>query len=469
MVFEMAVGGILLLSALFAIWAARYEKAGPNEVLVISGRKRVVTDEKGRKKTVGYRLIHGGGTFVWPFKEHAQRMSLELMNLEVKTPEVYTAHGVPVMVDGVAQIKVKGDDASIAIAAEQFLSRSTDDVMKTAMQVTEGHMRAVIGGQTIEDIYTKRKDFAEKVKEAASMDLEKMGLEIISLTVKNISDPGGYLEALGRPRTAQVKRDAIIGEAKAEEEAKTFRYKADTAIEQARRDHEIKKAEYEAAINQKKAESDLAYELQKYKTQQLVKKEEIQVSIIEKERSIELQEKEAVRKEKELAATVLKPADAERYKIETLAEAEKYKRKQEAAGDADAIRSRGFAEAEVVAAKGASEAETMHKKAESWSEYNEAAVTEMVVDILPQLAKAVAEPLSKTEKIIVISGGEDSAGASKITKDVAEVISQLPPVVESLTGVKIEELVGKVPAIGGKKGKTKNENSRKSIGRMTND
>lgn len=457
MVVEIIIGGILVLAALFAIWAARYEKAGPNEVLVISGRERTVIDEEGRKKKVGYRLMHGGGTFVWPFKEQARRMSLELMNLEVKTPEVYTSHGVPVMVDGVAQIKVKGDDASIAMAAEQFLSRPRDDVMKTAMQVTEGYMRAVIGGQTIEDIYTKRKEFADKVKEATSKDLGKMGLEIISLTVKNISDPRGYLEALGRPRTAQVKRDAVIGEAKADEEAKTFRYKADTTIEHARRDHEIKKAEFESATSQKKAESDLAYELQKYKTQQLVKKEEIQVGIVEKERSIEFQEKEALRKEKELAATVLKPADAERYKIEILADAEKYKRKEEAAGDAEAIRSKGFAEAEVIKATGASEAETMHKKAESWSEYNEAAVTEMVVDILPQLAKAVAEPLSKTEKIVVISSGGDSAGASRVTKDVAEVIAQLPPVIESLTGVKMEQLVEKVPALKAKAEAKKSE------------
>jgi flotillin len=448
-----------ILAGVFIIWSVRYTKVGPNEVLVISGRKRII-EEDGRRRTVGYRLVRGGGTFVWPIKEKAQRMSLELMNLEVKTPEVYTKHGVPVAVDGVAQIKIKGDEASIETAAEHFLSRSKEDVMKTALQVTEGYMRAIIGTLSIEDIYRKRKEFAQQVKEAASKDLAKMGLEIVSLTIKNITDPRGYLEALGRPRTAEVKRDAIIAEAKAEEEAKAYKYKADTKIEEARRGYEIKKAEYEADINKKKAESDLAYDLQKYKTSQLVKKEEIQVGIVEKELLAELQEKEILRKEKELIAEVEKPADAERYKIQALAEAEKYKRVAEAGGEAEAIKSRGFAEAEVIKQKGSSEAETMHRKAEAWSEYNEAAVTEMFVNVLPELAKAVAEPLAKTEKIVMVSTGGNSAGASKITRDVAEVIAQLPPVVEALTGVKMKEILEKVPALKGSKGSETGEEEK---------
>jgi flotillin len=439
-----------LIAGIVVLWSVRYTKVGPNEVLVISGRKRVV-EENGEKKTVGYRLVRGGGTFVWPIKERAQRMSLELMNLEVRTPEVYTVHGVPVAVDGVAQIKIKGDESSIETAAEHFLSRSQEDIMKTALQVTEGYMRAIIGTLSIEDIYTKRREFAQQVKEAASKDLGKMGLEIVSLTIKNINDPRGYLEALGRPRTAEVKRDAVIAEAKAEEAAKAYRYQADTKIEEARRGYEIKKAEYEADISRKKAESDLAYDLQKYKTSQLVKKEEIQVGIVEKELLTQLQEKEILRKEKELIAEVEKPADAEKYKIQALAEAEEYRCVAEARGEAEAIRSRGFAEAEVIKQKGSSEAETMHQKAEAWGEYNEAAVTEMFVNVLPELAKAVSEPLSKTEKIVLVSTGGDSAGASKVTKDVTEVIAQLPPVVESLTGVKMKEILEKVPALKGTK------------------
>jgi flotillin len=452
----MAMTGIIvgiavpILVVMFLIWAARYTKAGPNEVLIISGRRSTMVDLEGMKKVVGYRIVRGGGTFVWPIRERVQRLSLELMDVDVKTPEVYTVYGVPVAVDGVAQIKIKGDDASVAVAAEQFLSRSKDDVMTTALQVTEGFMRAILGTMSIEDIYTKRSEFARRVKEAATPDLARMGLEIISLTIRNISDPRGYLEAVGRPRIAQVKRDAVIGEAEADKEAKGARYEADTKIEEARRDHEMKKAEFERAISEKKAEADLAYELQKHKTAQLVKKEEIRVGVIEKEMQIELQAKESLRREKELEATVAKPVEAERRKIETLAEAEKYRQEVEACGEAEAIRSKGLAEAEVILQKGKSEADVMDQKAEAWGQYNEAAITEMFVNILPQLASAVSEPLSKTEKIVVISNGGDSAGINRITKDVTEVIAQLPPVIESLTGVKLEEMVKRLPGIKGR-------------------
>lgn len=431
MVYGITLGIVgCILVTFFIIWAVRYTKAGPNEVLIISGRKKRLRDQ-----VVGYRIVQGGGTFVWPIKEQVQRMSLELMNLDVKTPEVYTVYGVPVAVDGVAQIKIKGNQESIIMAAEQFLSRSRDDIIRTALQVTEGHMRAIIGKTSIEDIFTKRNEFAQRVKEVADQDLSKMGLEIISLTIRNISDPRGYLEALGRPRTAQVKRDAVIGEAQADEEAKTFRYKADTTIDQARRDHEIKRAEFDADISQKRAEADLAYDLSKHRVEQSVKKEEIRVGIVEKEQSIELAEKETLRKERELVATVQKVADADRYRIQALADAEKYRLQSQAKG-----------EAEVIRAKGSAEADTMHKKADAWSEYNQAAVTEMFVNVLPKMAEAVAMPLAKTDKIVVISGG-DGGGTSRITKDVAQILSQVPAVVESLAGVKLEDLIKRVPGL----------------------
>jgi flotillin len=355
---------------------------------------------------------------------------------------------VPITVGATAQVKVKGDDESIAIAAEQFLSKSKDDIMKTALQVIEGYVRSTISTLTPEDIYQKRREMADKVKAAASSDLGKMGLEIISLNNRSIVDSQGYLEALGKPKTAQVRRDASIGEARADEESKTFRYQADIKIEEARRDFEIKRAEYESSISQRKAESDLSYDLQKYKTAQLVKQEEKRVGIVEKELAAELAEKEITRKEKELFAEVVKPAEAEKTRIENLAEAEKYRQIAEAYGSAESIKAKGFAEANVIKQKGAAEAETMQKKAQGWSEYNEAAITEMFVNILPKMAEAVATPLSKTEKIVIVSSDAGSAGASKITGDVTKVIAQLPVVVESLTGVKLEELVKRIPGIG---------------------
>jgi flotillin len=444
---------ILVLAGLVALFllivAARYTKVGPNEVLIISGRKRKVEDVHDRL-VVGYRIVRGGGTVVWPILEQVRTLSLELMNREVKTPEVYTVHGVPVAVDGVVQLKIKGDDTSIAIAAEQFLSKTSGDIMKTALQVTEGHMRAVLGTLSIEDIFTRRNEFAQKVKDMVAPDLAKMGLEVVSLTIKDITDPRGYLEALGRPRIAQVKRDAIIGEAKADEEAKIFRYSADTKIEEGRRDFEIQKAQYEAAMAQRRAESDLSYDLQRFKSSQQVKREEVQLSIVEKQLHIELEEKEMARREKELAATVLKPAEAEKQRVEVLAEAECFRREREAQGEAEAIRAKGLAEAQVIKEKGAAEAETMKEKAGSWSEYNEAAVTEMFINILPKLAQAISEPLSRIEKIVVIGGADGGTGAHRVTEDVTQIISQLPPVIEVLTGVKLEKLLERIPALRAK-------------------
>ncbi len=395
-----------------------------------------------------------------PIKEHVQRLSLELMTLEVRTPDVYTVKGVRVTVDAVAQVKVKGEEGSIVAAAEQFLSRSQEDIMRIVLQTVEGHMRAILGTMTIEDIYTKRREFAEKVKDAALPDLSKMGMEIISLTIRKVTDDQGYLEALGKPRIAQVKRDAVIGEAEAEREAQEVRFSADTKVEEARRDMEVKKAEYSAAINQKRAESELAYELQRYKTTQSVKEEEVNVAIVERRKSVELEEMEILRKEKELKAAVEKPAEAEKHRVEVLAEAEKYKLMTEATGEAEATRSKGFAEAEVIKAQGHSEAETMMEKAQSWGNYNEAAVTEMFVNILPKLAQAVSEPLSKTDKIVLISGNGDSAGASKVTRDVTQVIAQLPPVIESLTGIKLEDLIERIPGLKGKSSKAQETEER---------
>ena len=477
-----AVGAILLVIFIFAgIWASRYTKVGPNEVLVISGRKRHMIDPDGTARDVGFRIVKGGGVFVWPVFEKVDILKLELMTIDVQTPEVYTSKGVPVKVDGVAQIKVKGDDISIATAAEQFLSKGTDDIKNIAMQTLEGHLRAILGTMTVEEIYQNRDAFASKVQEVAAGDMANMGLGIVSFTIRDNRDTQGYLDALGKPRIAQVKRDAQIAQAEADRDAmikssqatqagQEAKYLADTKIAEAQRDYQSSVAQYQAAVNQKKAEADLAYDLQKFKTGQLVKAEEVQVTIIEKQKQIELQEQEIKRRQRELEATVQKPADAERYRVETLANAKRFQLETEAAGsasatkaagfatadvakatgiaEAEANKARGLAEAAVIEAQGVATAEAMRKKAESFKQYNEAAVIQMIVEILPQLAGKISEPLAKTEKIVIInSGNGPGGGASKLTGDVTQIISQLPPVLESLTGVKFERLLEQVPAI----------------------
>jgi flotillin len=477
-----AIFGIVLVIFLFAmVWASRYTKVGPNEVLVVSGRRHRLTDGSGQTFTRGFRIVKGGGTFIVPVVEKSDVLSLELLTIDVQTPEVYTSKGVPVRVDGVAQIKVKGDDVSIATAAEQFLSKRTEDIKSIAMQTLEGHLRAILGTMTVEDIYQNRDAFASKVQEVAAGDMANMGLGIVSFTIRDIRDSQGYLEALGKPRIAQVKRDAQIAQSEADRDAmiksaqaqqagQEAKFAADSKIAEAQRDYQANLAQYTATVNQKKAEADLAYDLQRFKTGQLVKAEEVQVAIIEKQKQIELQQQEILRKQRELEATVQKPADAERYRVEALANATKFQLETEAAGAAEAAKAKGFAnadvakaagmaeaeankarglaEADVIEAQGAATAEAMRLKAESYKQYNEAAIIELIVRVLPELAGKVSEPLSKMEKMIVISSGDGAgAGASKLTGDITQILAQLPPLLESLTGVKFEKLVEQVPAL----------------------
>ncbi len=478
---------VLVIFVMLIMVLSRYTKVGPNQVLVVSGRRHRMTEPDGTVATRGFRIVKGGGTFVLPVVEKVDLLSLELLTIDVQTPEVYTSKGVPVKVDGVAQIKVKGDDVSIATAAEQFLSKPTDEIKNIATQTLEGHLRAILGTMTVEDIYQNRDAFASKVQEVAAGDMANMGLTIVSFTIRDIRDAQGYLEALGKPRIAQVKRDAQIAQAEADRDAmirssqatqagQEAKFQADSKIAEAQRDYQSNVAQYQAAVNQKKAEADLAYDLQKFKTGQLVKAEEVQVSIVEKQKQIELQQQEILRKQRELEAMVQKPADAERYRVETLASAKKFQLETEAAGtasatkatgfanadvakatglaEAEANKARGLAEAAIIEAQGSATAEAMKLKAESFKQYNEAAVIEMIVRILPEVAGKISEPLSKTEKIVIINSGSGAGGgASKLTGDVTQIISQLPPVIESLTGIKFEKLLEQVPAIKNAMGK----------------
>jgi flotillin len=478
-----AVAAVLFVFFMFiGIWASRYTKVGPNQVLVISGKRHRIIDPDGTARDVGFRIVKGGGVFVWPVWEKVDLLSLELLTIDVQQEQdVYTSKGVPVRVDGVAQIKVKGDDVSIATAAEQFLSKTTDEIKGVAMQTLEGHLRAILGTMTVEDIYQNRDAFASKVQEVAAGDMANMGLGIVSFTIKDIRDSQGYLEALGKPRIAQVKRDAQIAQAEADRDAmikssqatqagQEAKFLADTKIAEAQRDYQSNVAQYQAAVNQKKAEADLAYDLQKYKTGQLVKAEEVQVTIVEKQKQIELQQQEIMRKQKELEANVQKPADAERYKVETLANARKFQLETEAAGsaaatkangfanadvakatgiaEAEANKARGLAEAAIIEAQGKATAEAMRMKAESFKQYNEAAVVEMIIRVLPDVAGKISEPLSKMEKMIIINSGNGvGGGASKLTGDVTQIVAQLPPVIESLTGINLEKLLRQVPGL----------------------
>ncbi|HEC83106.1 MAG TPA: flotillin family protein, partial [Firmicutes bacterium] len=384
----------------------------------------------------------GGGTFVLPLIERAEVLPLEVFTVEVKTSEVLTSQGIPIAIEGTSQVRVKTDDHSIRLAAELFLGKGIDGMREIAHQIIEGHVRAAIGMMTVEQIYRNRKEFGDVVEKAVQQDFDRLGLSIISFSITDISDSQGYLEALGRPQIAKARHDAEVAEAESAKEAAIkaaiarkegdiAKLQAETEVAEATRDYEAKRAQYQAAVNQERARADAAYELERQRLSQEIKKEEAEAILIAKKKAIEIEEMEIKRREKELDATVRKPAEAESFRHEMQAKARAVARKLE-----------GSAEVEILKARGVAEAEAMKKKAESWREYNQAAVYQMFIDVLPSIAKAIAEPLSKVEKIIIVGGAGDSPlGASKITGEVARMMAQLPTIVESLGGKELKNLL----------------------------
>ncbi len=434
------------------------QTVGPNEALVRSGGG---TQPK---------VVVGGRTIVVPIFHRSQRLPLSVMTLHVKTENVYTGEGVAVSVDGVAQVKVARSEEAIRTAAQQFLGKSELEVQDVPLQTLEGHQRAILGTLTVEEIYRDREKFAAQVRTVASPDLAGMGLEIVSFTIRDIKDPGGYLDALGVRRTAEVRRDATIGQAEAERDAgirsaeakreqQAATFEAETRIAESERSFNVQKAAYDQEVNARRAEAELADELQRAKTMQEIRREEVEIDVVERAKQIELQEQEIQRRERELEATVRKPAEAERYRIETIAEGDRNAVVAQATADAEAtrrqgeaqaevIRLTGQAEAEAIEAKGAAEAAAMQLKAAAWKEYGEAAVIQQVLETLPAVAEAVAKPLSRTDRIVMFGGGGDGgSGASKLTRDVTRTVAQVPEVIESLTGIDIVGSIKNIPGL----------------------
>jgi len=441
---------LVVLGLLVLLFAKQYRKVGPNEILIISGgRKRTIIKPDGTKSKIGYRYRAGGGTFVFPFIETVDTLPMEVLTLNIKTPEVLTNGGVPLMADAVAQIKIDSSEQAIQFAAEQFLGLGKEGIREVAESILEGKMREVIGTMTIEEIYKGRHEFSKQVNLATEVDFPRMGLDLMSFALKDIRDTQGYLDALGKPKIAMAKRDATIAEAETEKEAiikssaarkegEIARLAAEALIAKAQWENEAKKSESQVLVNEKKAKADYAYELERSRLNQEIKKEESKVKLIETQEAIKIEELEISRREKELNATVLKPADARKYQIRAEAEAEEYRIQTEAKGKAEALKFEGRAEAEKIRQKGLAEAEAMLKKAQTWEKYNQAAIMENYLKILPELARSVAEPLSKVDKIVVF-GGDKGLGTTKITAQIGEVLAQLPDVVKAISGVDLNK------------------------------
>jgi flotillin len=462
-VLAIVIGLVLVLLVLFALIATMFRKVGPNQALIVYGFG-------------GTRVVVGGGKVIWPMIQQGRELSLELMSFDVApTQDLYTNQGVAVNVEAVAQIKVKSDEVSIKTAAEQFLTKMPAERDGLIRLVMEGHLRGIVGQLTVEQIVKEPEMVADRMRSNVADDMSKMGLEVVSFTIREVRDNNEYIVNMGKPdvasirrsadiataeadrdtaiRRAQASREAKIAEAAAEQEMVIAETASQTRQAEAVRDLEIKRAEYAATVKGQQAQADLAYDIQANIEKQKVVAEEVRVEQVRKEGEISVQEAEIQRREKELIATVLKAAEIEKQRIEALAEADRNKQISLANGRAEAIKLEGLADAQAILARGNAEAEAMQTRAAAYQEYNQAAVLDRLLTMMPELAKALAEPLGRVDKITVVSTGDgangNGTGVNRLTADVATMVAQAPAMLEALTGITIGDLLKSVPGMNG--------------------
>jgi flotillin len=455
--------GLIVLGTflMMGVLAKMFRKAGPHEALIVYGFR-------------GTRIVQGSGTIIFPMVESCRELSLELMSFDVAPQQdLYTVQGVAVTVEAVAQIKVKSDPESIRTAAEQFLTKTPDQREGLIRLVMEGHLRGIIGQLTVEQIVKEPEMVADRMRSTCADDMNKMGLEVVSFTIKEVRDKNEYISNMGRPDVARIKRDADVAAAEADRDTAIKRAEAQRASAiakaqadqervaaetsslakqaEAQRDLDIKRANFLETTKKAQAQADKAYEIETNVMQQQVATEAVRVQQVEREAQVKVQEAEIARREKELIATVLKPAEIERQRIETLAEAEKQRLIVDAEGHASSIRAQGEAEAEIIFKKGEAEAKAMNIKAEAFQEYNQAAVIDRLFTGLPDIVKAIAAPLANVDKITIVSTGNgDASGMYKLTGDVTKIAAQVPALFEALSGMQMSDLLQKVRMIGDK-------------------
>ncbi len=480
------VAVVIVLLAIMLILNAlgrMYRKVGPNEALIVSGR--------GPQP----KVVVGGGRIVAPLFERAQALSMELMSFDVAPQQnLYTNQGVAVNVEAVTQLKVRNDRESILTAAEQFLSKPPQQREALIRLVMEGHLRGIVGQLTVEQIVKEPEMVSEKMRSTSSADLAKMGLEVVSFTIKEVRDENEYIANMGRPDIERVKKDANIAIALAARDTQIQQANAlrESAVARAAADQErvgaetasmakqsefqrdlaLKRASYDAEVKKQQVVAERASDLQTQIVQQQIVAETARAQEIEKTAQIKVQEAEGERRKMELEATVVRSAEAERERVQTLAEAERQRITLEAEGraaalraqaaaegeatkirgaaEAEATRLKGLAQADVIRAQGEAEAEAMRVKAAAYHEYNQAAVLDKVITNLPEVVRAIAEPLAKVDKISIVSTGGANGGnlgASRITGDVVNMLAQVPVILEALTGTRMSDLMSRVPGL----------------------
>jgi flotillin len=498
-IFLAVIAAVALLLAL-SRFSKNYIKVAPNAVAIFSGRKHKLPD--GR--TVGYRMVRGGAAFKWPLLEQVDYLRLNVFTIPLEIKRAYTLKGVPISVKAVANVKIRGDDISLAAAAERFLGMPPEQIQRVIFQTLEGHLRSILGTLTVEEVNSDRASFAQKLTSEAAADLERMGIGVDVLTVQEISDEEGYLDALGKKRTAEVKRDGTIGEAEAMRDAKIksalamqegekAKFDAEANIAAAQRDFQVRQASYQAEIETEKARAAQAGPLSEAKAKQAVVAEEVRVEKTRTQEQISVQEQEVARKQKELEATVVRPAEAERQAAIVRAEGKKQaaileaegqraaqialaqaqleKLKQEGMGRAAAVEAEGRAEAakveavglaqaRAIEAQGVAEAQAILKKAEAWKEFTDAAKLQTILEKLPKVLQAaagifgaVAAPLGNIDKVVVIeqgnSGDGGTGGIGRIARTGPALVFSLLQQLQAL-GLDIPTVLSQLSGEGGR-------------------
>ena len=452
------VAVVVLVILLFM--AIGYVKAPPDMAYIISGVK---------KKS---KVVIGKASIRIPFFERLDKLNLRLIPIDVKTSNaVPTADYININVDATVNVKISNNPEKLRLAAENFLNKNTEYIAGVAREVLEGNVREIVGKMKLEEMVSDRQKFANLVKENAEPDLAAMGLDIISFNVQNFVDGNEVIENLGIDNIVKIKKAAAIARAESERDIKVAQASADkesndaavaaqTEIAKKQNELAIKKSELQMEADTKKAMADAAYDIQKEEQRKTIEVATANADIAKQEREIELKQKEVAVTEQSLEAEANKYAaqqqaeaqlyqrqkedEARQFEAQRQAEAQKaeaeamrYAKEQEAAG----IRAVGEAEASAIQAKGIAEAEAMEKKAEAYAKYNKAAVAEMMIKVLPDIAAKVAEPLGQIDKITIIGGGDGENGVGKVAGNVPVVMAKVFESMKEATGIDLSEII----------------------------
>lgn len=457
----------VILILILVLIVCGYVKAPPDQAYIISGLKHDAKILIGRS---GIRI---------PFFERMDRLYLGQMTVDIKTEQsVPTNDFINVNVDAVAKVRITPSQEGIRLAAKNFLNKKPEDITMDLQDSLQGNMREIIGTLSLKEINTDRDSFSDQVMLKASKDMDKLGIEILSCNIQNVTDDNGLIRDLGADNTSKIKKDAAIAKAQADRDiaiaqaeanksANDARVLAETEIAEKNNELEIRKSELQKHSDTKKAEADAAYEIQKQEQQKTIQAATVNAQIAKAEREAELRRQEVAVQQQALEAEINKKADADRYAIEQAAaadltrrqreaEAKKYEQEKEAEArkaqaeaqkyamlqEAEGIRARGEAEAAAIQAKALAEAEGMEKKAQAYQKYNHAAMAEMMMKVLPEIAGKIAEPLSQIDKITIIGGGNGSDdGVGNVAGNVPVVMAKLFESMKEATGVDLAEIM----------------------------